>query len=74
MSKDVQGSVNKKYHCCPSQTLSFVAQAVSKGDMTASFDDNYHDEIGELAGALKRIKPSLSIAMNLLSNQANSTK
>lgn len=42
--------------------------------MTASFDDNYHDEIGELAGALKRIKSSLSIAMNLLSNQANSTK
>lgn len=56
------------------KTISFVTQTVSKGDMTANFDDNSHDEIGELAGALKRIKSSLTIAMNLLSNQADSTK
>jgi HAMP domain-containing protein len=53
--------------------ISFTAQAVSKGDMDANFDDNYSDEIGELAVALKRIKSSLQIAMNLISSQPNQT-
>ncbi len=56
------------------KTISLAAQAISKGEMSANFDDNSHDEIGELAGALKRIKSSLRIAMNMLSNQTNSSK
>lgn len=55
------------------KTISFVAQALSKGEMDANFNDNSRDEIGELAAALKRIKSSLKIAMNLLGNQPNQT-
>lgn len=51
--------------------ISIAAQAVSKGDMSANFAHNSHDEIGELAMALKRLKSSLKIAMDMLSNQPN---
>lgn len=51
--------------------ISLIAQAVSKGEMSANFNDDSRDEIGELAIALKRLKSSLKIAMNMLSNQPN---
>jgi HAMP domain-containing protein len=46
--------------------MSSVAKRVSTGAMDANFENNYQDEIGDLAEAFNRMKRSLEIALNLL--------
>lgn len=46
--------------------MSSVAKKVSTGAMDANFENNYQDEIGDLAEAFNRMKRSLEIALNLL--------
>jgi HAMP domain-containing protein len=48
------------------QKISKTAQAVSTGDMGATFTENSQDEIGSLAIAFNRMKSSLEVAMRLL--------
>ncbi|AFZ02194.1 c-type heme family protein [Calothrix sp. PCC 6303] len=46
--------------------ISSAAKKVSTGAMDANFENNYQDEIGDLAEAFNRMKRSLEIALNLL--------
>lgn len=46
-----------------------VAQQVSKGEMSADFEQTSNDEIGSLTIAFNRMKSSLEIAMKLLNQQ-----
>jgi HAMP domain-containing protein len=46
-----------------------VAQQVSKGEMSADFEQSSNDEIGSLTIAFNRMKSSLEIAMKLLNQQ-----
>ncbi|WP_338022370.1 c-type heme family protein [Argonema antarcticum] len=46
-----------------------VANEVSTGNMDAEFEQNSNDEIGTLAAAFKRMKISLSVAMNMLNQR-----
>nr|WP_275974302.1 DUF3365 domain-containing protein [Argonema galeatum] len=46
-----------------------VANEVSTGNMDAEFEQNSNDEIGTLAAAFKRMKISLSMAMNMLNQR-----
>jgi HAMP domain-containing protein len=46
--------------------MSSVAKRVSTGAMETNFENNYQDEIGDLAEAFNRMKRSLEIALNLL--------
>ncbi|MBW4507230.1 MAG: DUF3365 domain-containing protein [Scytonematopsis contorta HA4267-MV1] len=48
--------------------IAHVAEQVSVGDMNASFGKQDKDEIGALAEAFNRMKYSLEIALNMLSN------
>lgn len=49
-----------------------TAQAVSRGDMKADFEEDSHDEIGILAIAFNRMKYSVEVAMKLLNRRKTS--
>lgn len=51
----------------PLKKIARVAEEVSTGDMNAEFDQVSEDEIGNLAVAFKRMKLSLTLAMNRIS-------
>lgn len=51
----------------PLKKIARVAEEVSTGDMNAEFDQVSEDEIGNLAAAFKRMKLSLTLAMNRIS-------
>lgn len=51
------------------QKIARTAQAVSRGDLKADFEENSHDEIGLLVIAFNRMKYSVEVAMKLLSNR-----
>jgi HAMP domain-containing protein len=46
-----------------------VANEVSKGNMSASFEQHTRDEIGSLATAFERMKTSITLAMEMLNKQ-----
>ena len=48
------------------QKIARTAQAVSRGDMKADFEENSQDEIGLLVIAFNRMKSSVEVAMRLL--------
>ena len=48
------------------QKISKTAQAVSRGDLKADFEENYQDEIGLLVIAFNRMRASVEIAMKRL--------
>ena len=48
------------------QKIARTAQAVSRGDMKADFEENSRDEIGLLVIAFNRMKYSVEVAMRLL--------
>lgn len=49
--------------------ISKIAQQVSNGEMSASFEETSKDEIGGLSAAFNRMKSSLEIAISLLNAQ-----
>lgn len=49
-----------------------TAQAVSRGDMKADFEEDSHDEIGILVIAFNRMKYSVEVAMKLLNQKKTS--
>lgn len=51
----------------PLKKIAKVAEEVSTGDMNAEFGQVSEDEIGNLAAAFKRMKLSLTLAMNRIS-------
>ena len=51
------------------QKIARTAQAVSRGDLKADFEENSQDEIGLLVIAFNRMKYSVEVAMRLLSNR-----
>ncbi len=51
----------------PLKKMARIAETVSTGDMNAEFEQTTNDEIGNLAEAFKRMKLSLSMAMNRIS-------
>jgi HAMP domain-containing protein len=51
----------------PLRKIAKVAEEVSTGDMNAEFGQVSEDEIGNLAAAFKRMKLSLTLAMNRIS-------
>ena len=53
----------------PLRQMARTADAVSLGQMDNEFDHQSQDEIGTLAAAFKRMKSSLEISMNLLSQK-----
>ena len=55
----------------PLKKIAKVAQEVSTGDMNAEFEQVSEDEIGNLAEAFKRMKLSLTLAMNRISQIRN---
>jgi HAMP domain-containing protein len=57
----------------PLNRMARVAEEVSTGYMDAEFEQMSNDEIGNLAEAFKRMKLSLAMAMNRLS-QVNKIK
>jgi HAMP domain-containing protein len=56
----------KKTVIRPLNRIAKVANEVSMGNMEAEFEHNAPDEIGNLSDALKRMKTSLVMAMNML--------
>lgn len=55
----------------PLKKIAKVAEEVSTGDMNAEFGQVSEDEIGNLAAAFKRMKLSLTLAMNRISQVRN---
>ena len=51
------------------QKIARTAQAVSRGDMKADFEENSRDEIGLLVIAFNRMKYSVEVAMKLLNKR-----
>ncbi len=56
----------KQYVVQPIDRIVKIAEAVSLGDMEASFDKKFNDEIGRLVEAFNRLKNSLKIALKRL--------
>jgi HAMP domain-containing protein len=59
----------KKYVILPINRMTKVAEAVSLGDLEASFEKRADDEIGRLAEAFTRLKESFVIAMRRLTQK-----
>jgi len=55
----------------PLKKIAKIAQEVSTGDMNAEFEQVSEDEIGNLAEAFQRMKLSLTLAMNRISQIRN---
>ncbi len=51
------------------QKIAKTAQAVSRGDMKADFEEDSQDEIGILVIAFNRMKSSVQVAMKLLNQR-----